>query len=152
MDTLLEKWNTQPDKIGEISFRALPVCFIIPIWKVWLSSGPWKQAGVRCYWVLSCWKALKEPNSLSRRKVGGGGVSSVALKAIPGDIWPGQSSSKWNVVLVNTATGESFFLAFVRVCPSNRIRKPAKGLGTHCHKQSSDPVNAGRRLQLPFQT
>lgn len=54
------------------------------------------------------------------------------------------------VVMVNMATGESFFPAFIRVCSLNRITKPAKALGTHCHKQSSDPVNPGRKLQLPF--
>ena len=52
--------------------------------------------------------------------------------------------------MVNMATGESFFPAFIRVYSLNRITKPATGLGTHCHKQSSDPVSSGRKLQLPF--
>lgn len=66
----------------------------------------------------------------------------------------GQGRVHTNViaVMVNMVTGESFFPAFIRVCPLNRIRNPAEGLGTHCHKQSSGPANAGRRLPLPFQT
>lgn len=54
-------------------------CFIIYIQNVWLSSGPQKQAAVRCCLVLSSWEALGEPNNPSARKWGMNSCSEAEL-------------------------------------------------------------------------
>lgn len=98
-----------------------------------------------CYLVLGCERLWKDPMS---RENPGNVIHCFEAQSLE-TFNQGRVQASGIVVMVNMATGESFFPAFIKCVQQNRITKPAKALGTHCH-QAEFSQSIQEKAAFPF--